>query len=347
MEERLLQARNLSINSVDLNRQENPSNSRPIPVKENDLSNLQVSNIEDAPGDLGIESEVTYSDDKENELPKSEVPNVENASRGVGIGNELTDNDDKENSSAIDANRCLNKTISEARSKIMHNGLGKVTKDVQFMDKSMKECVISVKVKKPKPTHPKPFRFRTDERVILKEAANMEKKHLLGSKAEPANPFMEGKSKRKLAKDIQGDEKLHDKCNSEIVKYSSKMPERKILAEVKSGETQEGMESAAATPNRLMQMRKMISNLKREIAQPEREAKPSLLDPAQKLNMIKEITPVTRPRKTMNRKENRTVTANTGAIGYQPSQKRLTVTIPKEPKFHTAHRPKSCTKQVV
>ncbi|XP_022762838.1 uncharacterized protein LOC111308633 [Durio zibethinus] len=118
--------------------------------------------------------EATESDDKENALASY----IEVSESKI---------DDKENASASDENRKLNFTTG----KLMKNDvLGKhetsksIQKVTKVMSKTLKENSTSVvkgaqgmKYRKPKLTNPKPFRFRTDERGILKET-NLEKKHL-------------------------------------------------------------------------------------------------------------------------------------------------------------------------
>ncbi|KAL2512015.1 hypothetical protein Adt_17615 [Abeliophyllum distichum] len=85
----------------------------------------------------------------------------------------VTENDDKENGAAYDENRAHDHK-QKLKGKIL--GLqdtgGKVA---QAKDKSSGTVAPVTKFKKPKPTTPKPFRLRTDERGILKET-NLERK---------------------------------------------------------------------------------------------------------------------------------------------------------------------------
>ncbi|KAM7470558.1 hypothetical protein LguiA_008741 [Lonicera macranthoides] len=70
------------------------------------------------------------------------------------------DGDDKENALA-----CMQETHKNNQ------------KAVQELDKNFKDGTTEVKYRKPKPTNPKPFRLKTDERGILKEASLERKLH--------------------------------------------------------------------------------------------------------------------------------------------------------------------------
>ncbi|KAK8530064.1 hypothetical protein V6N13_102945 [Hibiscus sabdariffa] len=85
----------------------------------------------------------------------------------------------KENAAASGENRSkpVKKDVlgrrHESSKNIQKGTLNKTTKENSTADKG----AIGMKYRKPKLTNPKPFRLRTDERGILKEA-NLEKKHL-------------------------------------------------------------------------------------------------------------------------------------------------------------------------
>ncbi|CAA2970101.1 Hypothetical predicted protein [Olea europaea subsp. europaea] len=101
-------------------------------------------------------------------------------------GTELTENDDKENAAASDQNRAHDHNHNHNQKKMKGKFLGfqdahgkvhhKLTQIAQAKDKSSGTVDPVTKFKKPKPTTPKPFRLRTDERRILKEA-NLERKN--------------------------------------------------------------------------------------------------------------------------------------------------------------------------
>lgn len=136
-----------------------------------------------------------------NDLPHSQLPSGDDHNSTVGNGTELkaiahsicfqtlegaghhhsegVDSDDKENVSVPDENRSLTNNINQAGQKVL--GVQKmqkvIKKNAQPAAKNLKEGLLStnagasgMKPKKPKPTNPKPFRLRTNERGILREA---------------------------------------------------------------------------------------------------------------------------------------------------------------------------------
>ncbi|KAG7977305.1 hypothetical protein I3843_05G025200 [Carya illinoinensis] len=118
--------------------------------------------------------EVEESDDKENVLACDDTEN----------DSEANDNEEKENTVASDDNRLQNHNNGhQERIVLGENDTSKISlKTNRVMGKAIKEGSLTattvaqgLKRRKPKPTNPKPFRLRTDERGILKEA-NLEKK---------------------------------------------------------------------------------------------------------------------------------------------------------------------------
>ncbi|KAK8616539.1 hypothetical protein V6N13_018087 [Hibiscus sabdariffa] len=93
----------------------------------------------------------------------------------------------KENAAASGENRQFNSARRKPVKKDVLGGRHETSKNIQkgtkVMNKTTKENstadkgALGMKYRKPKLTNPKPFRLRTDERGILKEA-NLEKKHL-------------------------------------------------------------------------------------------------------------------------------------------------------------------------
>ncbi|KAL7157011.1 hypothetical protein ABFS83_02G048400 [Erythranthe nasuta] len=118
--------------------------------------------------------------------------NNSSSDAGRKNGHEFVDGDDKENVAVSDNNRMHEKSLMQNERKIfgMHDKSGQVKKKVtQTHDKNLKEGPISSGgVTKLKTTNPKPFRLRTDERGILKEA-NLEKRNdpLAAPQSETAN----------------------------------------------------------------------------------------------------------------------------------------------------------------
>ncbi|KAI8026030.1 hypothetical protein LOK49_LG02G03202 [Camellia lanceoleosa] len=156
------------------------SNSEEGSLEENDFPKFEENSEGGNESSEGIDKEgKTKASLEKRESPEDH--SIESENLGViGHEGEAVDSDDKENALASDGNRC---EASSGR-KIFHKReTNEITKKVnQTQDKKLKEGLIvdatgvqGVKYKKPKPTNPKPFRLRTDERGILKEA-NLERK---------------------------------------------------------------------------------------------------------------------------------------------------------------------------
>ncbi|GMI74397.1 hypothetical protein HRI_001109000 [Hibiscus trionum] len=129
-------------------------------------SGSKMASISESEGD----NEINENDDKENAL----------------ASNIRVSENNKENAAASGENRQLNCARGEPVKKDVlgrHETSKNIQKGTKVMNKTMKENstadkgALGMKYRKPKLTNPKPFRLRTDERGILKEA-NLEKKHL-------------------------------------------------------------------------------------------------------------------------------------------------------------------------
>uniref|UniRef100_A0A6N2LVZ7 TPX2 C-terminal domain-containing protein n=1 Tax=Salix viminalis TaxID=40686 RepID=A0A6N2LVZ7_SALVM len=99
---------------------------------------------------------------------------------------EAIGSDDKENASASDDNREMDINTGHLKREILgkHESLKSTQKIDKAKRKPSKESFVThatgaqeLKHRKPKPTNPKPFRLRTDERRILKEATSEKKLH--------------------------------------------------------------------------------------------------------------------------------------------------------------------------
>ncbi|CAA0395550.1 unnamed protein product [Arabidopsis thaliana] len=141
-------------------------------IDKEDIAVIKVSGL-----DKAKQCETVEIEDKENALPL-ECENKENATNATDVDRE----DDKENYSALDNNRNLDQpTYPLLKKKVFgKKEICKTTQKVMTVaDKCFNGKTVSagtrVKYTKPKLTNPKPFRLRTDERQILKEA-NTEKK---------------------------------------------------------------------------------------------------------------------------------------------------------------------------
>ncbi|KAK6159154.1 hypothetical protein DH2020_006468 [Rehmannia glutinosa] len=222
--------------------------------------------------------------------------NANNTSEGERNGHEFMDGDDKENAAASDENRMHNKNMKQNGRKIfgMHDQCGQVKKKV------MKESVNSpspvMKLKKPKATNPKPFRLRTDERGILKEA-NLERRttdHVAPPSESATLSTLGGKLQRKQGNDIQGlkipkgQEKSKAASSVTTTPESKKHQERKVITSCSP------IESTAI--QRLEKFRKIKSPLQKHSIKPHglvstKKEMSSFLVPSQKLDVIHEASP--------------------------------------------------------
>ncbi|PPR84575.1 hypothetical protein GOBAR_AA36144 [Gossypium barbadense] len=265
-------------------------------------------NIEPCPKDNEIPEATEGDDDKENAM----ASNIRvSESKVMEIDN------NKENYAASDENRKLDCDTG----KLMNETHKNIQKVAKVISKTMKENSTAVKgaqgmnYRKPKLTNPKPFRLRTDERGILKEA-NLEKKHLQAPEG-----------------DNESDTRTH-KDQTQTIKISSLMKpkgsmERKIstipqkrTAPMHQKATQKSEGGSEKTRPRV------VAALSRK-----------------KLGAIKEMSPtMARPLKgTSDPNKNGTSLTKKASS----SQRRRHTTIPKEPNFHSLHAPKNCTKRVV
>ncbi|THG08014.1 hypothetical protein TEA_029382 [Camellia sinensis var. sinensis] len=161
------------------------SNSEEGCLEENDFPKFEENSEGGNESSEGIDEEgKTNASSEKRESPEDHSTESENLGV-IGHEGEAVDSndkehaysDDKENVLASDGNRC---EASSGRKIFRKRETNEITKKVnQTQDKKLKEGHIVItqglKYKKPKPTNPKPFRLRTDERGILKEA-NLERK---------------------------------------------------------------------------------------------------------------------------------------------------------------------------
>ncbi|OVA14576.1 hypothetical protein BVC80_1811g43 [Macleaya cordata] len=300
-----------------------------------------------------------------------------------GDEREAIQSDDKENASTSEDNRELNindensqrnisqNENSENRQKV--NGpVGKSCKGVCTV--TANGCSLRGKYMKTKPTNPKPFRLRTDERGILREA-KLEKRLLLAPLREitPASKVSDGDLQRRHENEIERNEKSHGQFRHEsnsqegnqtdTDKRTKKIQHRQVKSKylntsncatepkmttatiqrrkkVEGGEDKvaKTMESRTTTKSQL---------LREQLVRPQRVA--GTRDPKLsrislgRLSIIKEISSaVLRPKEAKQEKGG--ITATTNPAGRSTSRGRRPTTVPKEPNFHRIHTPKSCTK---
>ncbi|KAI3789114.1 hypothetical protein L2E82_01902 [Cichorium intybus] len=243
------------------------------PLKSTKTPNKEIPTHEQVVEKEAIIESVPISEDKEN------------------IGSEqINDDDGKENAPNLEDNNNNRLNNQQLGDKILGKETHKKNKVVQTARPALVKC------KKPKPTNVKPFRLRTDERGILREA-NLERKL-----NHPVN-------EKEVAKDIK------------------KMPIGSKL--VPNKPTQQRPEASLRTRS------PSIRPQSQGVGSPRRARRPG-----QPLGVIKE--------KTCKLISDDVADKKTRAISATRSisQGKRTVTIAKEPNFHTSHHPRSCSKKI-
>ncbi|XP_010691507.2 uncharacterized protein LOC104904812 [Beta vulgaris subsp. vulgaris] len=279
-----------------------------LPADENYVAMQAPSKDEESQG-----KENNIADDLENQNP--------------GAVNELMDNDDKENASNSTDIRNLNsENLSKKDAPIKPKV--KTKQHPQKLDKATKEnCPAGtgmqvLKSKKLKPTNPKPFRLRTDERGILKEATLERKVHSHENSFTTSENSM-GTGNGVSDKKDEGRSLKKDQIRPIKSRYKS-------LKEVKP----KSQKSCETTKTPLLQkqgpQREIVSRVKSRV-----------LDPTEKNETTK-----LRPKKSREHgKEVGSSTKKASAVQKSSAdEKRPAATIPREPNFHSLHKLKGCTR---
>ncbi|KAF5448362.1 hypothetical protein F2P56_028906 [Juglans regia] len=311
--------------------------------------------------------EVTESDDKENALACDDTEN----------DSEANDNEEKENTVASDDNRLQNHNNGhQDRIVLGEHDTSKISLKInRVMGKAIKEGSLTattgaqgVKHRKPKPTNPKPFRLRTDERGILKEA-NFEKKliaplteittapGLPGTNSQRKHQNASQKKKKRLGLDRTTLEDQSIRVGSTCLKASKGKVEQKLSLMTlhrrsvsihhKSNLVTSPSEQDKACQKQQNNLKKIQSPMmQQKLARPRgvmssRKEAVSLVTPG-KLGVIKE-----NPSKILTTKQVAKPTkASSHTTPRSSSRGRRPPTIPKEPTFHSIHTPKSCTRKL-
>ncbi|KAL9238520.1 hypothetical protein vseg_012927 [Gypsophila vaccaria] len=251
-----------------------------------------------------VQEQNKMNQNKGNESGTAE-DDLENREPGVVI--ELVDSDDKENASNTDNIRNVNENIlsehsTPAKSKVKI--IQKIQNEEKKSTKENRPAAITqgVKYKKLKPTNPKPFRLRTDERGILKEAT-LERKV---NSHENSTATSE-----------------NSQCTENAVSATGENTDKKVDDKtVKKTLVKSKYKSTAASNRR-------TTPCSHKPVLPQRETmstvKPRRLDVTEK-------------------------TTITVAKPLGPRQQCITAkkaSVPRQPKFHTLHKPKSCTRNIL
>ncbi|KAL6545856.1 hypothetical protein OROGR_009730 [Orobanche gracilis] len=279
-----------------------------------------------------------------------------NSSEGERDDHECMDGDDKENAAAVsDENRMQEKNMKQNGRKMfaMHDRSGHVRKKVNQAQDKIKEGVIFssplVKLKKPKATNPKPFRLRTDERWILKEA-NLEKRtNHVGSQSESATlSTLSGKLQMKQGNVDQCIKTLKGQERSKLAAAATVTPESKKHRDRKT--TGSRLESNAM--QRLEKFRKIKPPIHKHPIRPQwlvstKNETTTFLAPGQKLDVIHEDSPHVLELKRDGKLNDHSPDAAAACAGSRSSSRgRRPITVPTEPNFHSTHLPRTCTKKL-
>ncbi|XP_058007318.1 uncharacterized protein LOC110644651 isoform X2 [Hevea brasiliensis] len=229
---------------------------------------------------VGVPSDATSSDTKS--LSNSEWRSSEDddkrhtsTSHDKENDNEVMENDDKENASASDDNRelVLKNTHIEHEFHGKHEipkGSQKSTEAKSKLSKESSTTALRLKHKKPKPTNPKPFRLRTDERGILKET-NLEKKLYPAPPSEisPVSRVTGGNSQKKHQNAPQKNEKCLEQTENHFSAYEGIKKETNRAHRDQSKETRlmilkerAGRKISSTTPQRhtISSQRKLVAS---------------------------------------------------------------------------------------
>ncbi|KAL6494623.1 hypothetical protein OROGR_031423 [Orobanche gracilis] len=294
------------------------------------------------------------SDGKENDVDRLAARYSSKGERDV---HECMDGDDKENTAtASDENRMHEQSMKQNRRKMfaMDDRSGQVRKKVnQAQDKICKEGMIFssplVKLKKPKATNPKPFRLRTDERGILKEA-NLEKRtDHVGSESESATlSALSGKLQMKQGNVDQCIKTLKGQERSKLAAAATVTPESKKHRD----RNPTGSQLGSNAMQRLEKFRKTKPPLHKHPIRPQRlvsrkNETTTFLAPGQKLDVIHEDSPHVMELKRAEKLNDPSRNAAAASAGSRSSSRgRRPIRVATEPNFHSKHLPRTCTKKL-
>ncbi|KAI4299213.1 hypothetical protein L6164_032693 [Bauhinia variegata] len=280
--------------------------------------------------------------DKENALASDDKENE----------GELTENDDKENVSATDRNKELNINHEHPKKTVL-SSKHEDSRKTQKKSTSTETGPQAMKYRKPKPTNPKPFKFRTDERGILKEAI-LEKRHLSPLKETTAKG---GKVIRKLRtmKQKNGTDDSHaceEKSDQATQEHQTGSIQGNSL--VNSNDKVKRKLTSSTAHRRAGHILKKSIDLAKRLERRDKATKksqrvqPKFVRPGGALSSeissnILQPKEAEKPRSSGASPRSKA----TGASSRFCSRGRRATTIPKEPNFHSLHVPKSCTRKLI
>ncbi|KAH9611663.1 hypothetical protein KSS87_018623 [Heliosperma pusillum] len=271
---------------------------------------------------------------KENKSYTTE-DDIENKDPGLVVG-KLEDNDDKENTND-DRNvngSNLNRDGVPIKSKV------KKVHKLQTGGKTLGDncpAIIThgVKYKKLKPTNPKPFRLRTDERGILKEATLERKANSHENSTTTSENSQYTENGVATAKEKAG-KKVEDKTLKKVQFIPIKS---KYKTTAKEGEPLSDRGTVQSSENTTKRI-KPSSFLRETRCQ----GKPRGLTVTEESS--KTLSATKKSRSRHEPKEVAVQTDNVSEAHKLASQRRKQATVPRGPKFHTLNAHKSCTRNI-
>ncbi|KAL2927672.1 hypothetical protein RDABS01_020003 [Bienertia sinuspersici] len=288
-------------------------------VSGTDTVTIQAANVKERKQ----EKSNTVADDLENQNP--------------GVVGELEDNDDKENVSNSDNIRNL---CSESLSKQHGTPVKlkvKTKQNPSKLDKTSKEnCPAGtgtpgLKNRKLKPTNPKPFRLRTDERGILKEAT-LERKGTSHENASTASENSQGIIEHGVSENKKGSKKdggkgfKKDQLKAVKSRYKDSKKEEP-RSERSSGKTKSPF-------------------LQKQLAEPQREISSRVK--SRELGVRTEKTAMSKQKESKKQgKEVDDPIKKASVAQKSAAQGKRSATIPREPKFHSLHKTKGSTRNKI
>ncbi|KAL7227488.1 hypothetical protein ACSBR1_022361 [Camellia fascicularis] len=282
-------------------------------------------------------------------------------SQSLGVGHEVEDmdSDDKENALGTDGNRDVdpNKNRS-AREVLSKQETNKITKKVaRALDKNLKEGLVvvatggaqGVKYKKPKPTNPKPFRLRTDERGILKETK-------LEGRIQSLGPQKETKTVSILPGGIlqkrPGNADNQKNRTSGLATPKGQVQQKTATIITPKKGSNSIQQKPISIPSRFMcQKSENCLRKPKSSSLQGQHIRPKGVASMKQLNVIKETSSkASRSEEDVGEpSQSDTRVAKKAAISAASRSlsrgKRWPATIPKEPNFQCVHVPKSCARK--
>ncbi|KAL7206192.1 hypothetical protein ACSBR2_018996 [Camellia fascicularis] len=325
------------------------SNSEEGSLEENDLPKFEENSERGNESNEGIDEEgKAKASSEKRKSPEDHKTEPENL--GVkGHEGEAVDSDDKENVLASDGNRC---EASSGRKIFRKQETNEITKKVkQTHDRNLKEGLTvdatgaqGVKYKKPKPTNPKPFRLRTDERGILKEAKLERKMQALVPQTEiVAATMLPSRSLlKKHGNEIQCLEQR--KCNHNTNESSG----NELQKNYKKDEPVSHLHFHLRFPEKILYL-VICRNRKYGRDVTSQKSENSLRKTKSSSQNEQFISPkgVASTKKAMACGKQHTVIKETSSTASRSlSRGKRPLTIPKEPNFHNIHIPKCCARKV-